>query len=231
MINAPRSFAVALSAALLFAACGGSESATESPDIGEPVPDEVTEELDLSVDLDEIDADIEAEQEALDSVDLAQGFQCPTIGNQTVADLAPSQVARVSEGADGCIFYFGTSEIDPLRVDTYDESVFTDTAAETAAILQASSGGQAIGVPNALAAYLFEEGLTPENLPASSDDGSLEPGRQVIGYFAGTRGIRGVAVFPDAIVGMYDGSDAVRDEADRADFFVELLQNTVYAAG
>ena len=53
----------------------------------------------------------------------------------------------------------------------------------------------------------------------------------MIGYFAGTRGIRVVAVFPDAIVGMYDGSDAVRDEAARADFFVELLQNTVYAAG
>ena len=165
----------------------------------------------------------------LDNVDLAQGFQCPTLGNQIAADLAPSQVARVGEGADGCIFYFGTSDIDPLRVDTYDKSIFTDTAPESASILQASTGGRAIDVPNALAAYIFEEGFMPENLPTGSDDGSLEAGRQVIGYFLGTRGIRLVAVFPDAIVGMYDGSDAVREEPARADYFIELMKNTVYA--
>ncbi len=231
MIRTHRPFAVVIVGALLFASCGGSDSSSESPDIGEATPDEVTENLDLSVDLDEIDADIAAEQETLDNVDLSQGFQCPTIGNQVVADLAPTQLAKVNEGADGCIFYFGTSDIDPLRVDTYDKSIFTDTAAESAAILQASTGGRAIEVPNALAAYIFEEGLLPENLPVGNDDGSLEPGRQVVGYFMGTRGIRLVAVFPDAIVGLYDGSDAVRDEPARAEFFTVVIQNSVYATG
>jgi hypothetical protein len=49
------------------------------------------------VDIDELEADAEAAQDAVDNVDLSQGYQCPTVANQTVADLAPSQLAQVQE--------------------------------------------------------------------------------------------------------------------------------------
>ena len=226
-----RSLACVSTLALLFAPCGGSDSADApefdvSADLDEPEADD----LDLSFDLDELEAD-EADREAeIAEVDLTQGFQCPTIDNQAVADVAPSRVSSVSEGADGCIFYFEGRDIDPLRIDTYDKEIFTDTAPESAAILQASTGGRAIEVPNALAAYLFEDGFMRENLPEPGD-GAMAPGRQVIGYFLGTRGIRLVAVFPDAIVGLYDGSDAAADEVIRADFFESVIKQTVYSAG
>ena len=161
MSRALRPFvAMSVTVATLLAACGGSDSSSSNPDFGDSLPDEVTDELDLSVDLDELEAQEQADQEALDNVDLAEGFQCPTISNQKVADLAPTPIARVARERTVCKFYFGTSEIDPLIIDTYDAEIFTDTSPESAAILQASTGGRSVDVPNALAAFIYEDGFS-----------------------------------------------------------------------
>ncbi len=119
-----------------------------------------------------------------------------------------------------------------MRVDTYTDDIFVETAQASADILLASTGGRTIEVPNALAAFVFDEGFLPENLPDTDADGDgvLDPGRQVIGYFLGSRGVRLIAVFPDAVVGIYDGADAVSDKAARAAFFIDVINSSVYAS-
>ena len=183
-------------------------------------------DVDLSVDLDELDR---LEEERLAAIDIDAGFQCPTIANRTVDELTTEQVARVEQGADGCVFYFSFFESDPLEVDTYTKDIFVSEAQASADLLAASNGGRPVDVPNALAAYVFESGFMPDNLPEPPSDGSLGDGRQVIGYFMSPLGIRLIAVFPDAIVGFGAGSDAVRDKAERAELFVTLAKNTSYA--
>jgi hypothetical protein len=220
-----RCSSIVLILALVAASCGGGSDGAGGG--GDPLDDqapadEALDDLDLSVDIDELEAEAEVAEDALDNVDLSQGYQCPTIANQTVADLAPSQLAQVQEGQDGCIFYFGTSTDD----------IFIETAQASADILLASTGGRTIEVPNALAAFVFDEGFLPENLPDTDADGDgvLDPGRQVIGYFLGSRGVRLIAVFPDAVVGIYDGADATSDEAARAAFFVDVINSSIYAS-
>lgn len=231
MTSPHRSSVLALAAvAVLIAGCGGSGD-DGSEGSNDALETEVLDDVDLSVDLDELDAQVEAEQATIDDLDLSQGVQCASISNQIVDDLTGAQVAGVREGADGCVFSFGFSDIDPLRIDTYTKDIFISDAQASADLLLASAGGRSIDVPNALSAYVFEDGFTPENLPAKPDDGSLGAGRQVIGYFMGTRGVRVVAVFPDAVVGIYDGSDAEPNEVARSMLFEELIAATVYAGG
>lgn len=237
-IDPARLAALLIGSALWVTGCGGSgpESAAGTADNGSVElesdrgqsdgPD--LDELDLSIDLDELD---ELEAERLASIDLDAGHQCPTIANRTVDELTTEQVARVEEGQDGCRFYFSFFESDPLEVDTYTKEIFIAEAHASADLLAASNGGRAVDVPNALAAYVFESGFLPENLPAKPSDGALGAGRQVIGYFMSPLGVRLIAVFPDAIVGFGAGSDAVRDKAERAELFVTLAQNTSYAIG
>jgi hypothetical protein len=231
MTSPHRSSALALAAVVvLLAGCGGSgDGSSESSN--NAVGTGVLDDVDLSVDLDELDAQVDADQATLDDVDLSQGLQCASISNQVVDDLTEAQVAKVSESVDGCIFSFGFSDFDPLQIDTYTKDIFVSDAQASADLLLASTGGRSIEVQNALSAYVFEDGFTPDNLPARPDDGSLGAGRQVVGYFMGTRGVRVVAVFPDAVVGIYDGSDAEPDEAARSALFEELIAATVYAGG
>lgn len=240
-LTTTRTLALGLAAAAILATgCGGgsdpeSVAGTVSPgniDIGEldsdggDGPD--LDDVDLSVDLDELDR---LEDERLASIDLDAGHQCPTIANRTVDELTTEQVARVEESQDGCHFYFSFFESDPLEVDTYTKEIFVADAQASADLIAASNGGRPVEVPNALAAYVFESGFMPDNLPEPADPGSMDAGRQVIGYFMSPLGIRLIAVFPDAIVGFGAGSDAVRDTAERAELFITLAQNTSYALG
>lgn len=216
--------ATVVATAVVLASCGGGSGPEAVAGTASGGPD--LDDVDLSIDLDELD---KAEEERLAAIDIDGGFQCPPIANQLVESLTDPQLVKVTGAEDGCRFHFTQFENGSLAVDVYEQANFIEQVQASADLLAASTGGREVAIPNALAAYVFDDGFLPENLPEPAEAGTLDAGRQVIGYFMGTRGVRLIAVFPDAVIGVHEGSDAASDETERVDLFVALAQNTTYA--